>query len=322
MSEEDKEIKEISEELGINLNEEIKQADENDIVIVEDVNGDDIKDEEQLKELEKVEIKEEKGLTRTESFIALKLTEKGVKMVDAARLEINKWDLKEPEKKFLSDVTIYRFLKGYKWVLKDALKALKETCEWRVVFQPQKIQIKDCGAVAKQGHLFLHGYDLKSRPVLYLQMGKDKDMTEKGWKDKISLLAYWQEKSVSLMKPGVTSCTWVIDLKGIAGVDINTVKSVKDMFIKLGDHYSERLHSAIIVNVPFYINIVWNFLKVFISKSTLEKFIFVSGSNEKQKTVINKYIHEDQLLKAYFGKSDYAYDYNSLLEEDKKRFSE
>ena len=91
------------------------------------------------------------------------------------------------------------------------------------------------------------------------------------------------------------------------------------MFIKLGDHYSERLATAIILNLPWHLNVIWNFLKHFLAKQTVDKFVFVSGNNTKQKNILNKYINDENLITNYFGKSEYKYDYDTLVKNDEER---
>jgi hypothetical protein len=104
-------------------------------------------------------------------------------------------------------------------------------------------------------------------------------------------------------------------LKNVNG-SIETVSGVKDMFIKLGDYYSETLGQALIVNPPFTISILWNFLKVFLAKSTVEKFVFISGTQKKFKTQIQKYISSDNLISHYGGDATFNFDFEKTLKEE------
>jgi hypothetical protein len=63
--------------------------------------------------------------------------------------------------------------------------------------------LKDCEKVAKQNYLFHYGFDLHGRPIIYLQLGKDK--LPEDWDLKMKYIVYTMEKIQNSMVKGIYS---------------------------------------------------------------------------------------------------------------------
>eukprot|EP01080_Neovahlkampfia_damariscottae_P010273 gene10273-2692_t len=250
------------------------------------------------------------------SILSVKLTDQQTAKVHEMKKITEKWNLKEPEREFLTDMCHYRFLKGWGWDIKATEKALLETVKWREEYKPQEVTLKDVAKVAKQSYLFSDGFDLHGRPIIYLQLGKDK--TNEDWDLKMKYIVYIMETTQKTMIKGVYSTIWLIDLKGVSG-NIETISAVKDMFIKLGDYYSETLGQALIINSPLAVSLLWGFLKPFLAKSTVEKFVFLSGTKKKVILHIQKYISLDSLISIYGGNSKFEFDFDKSLQEEENK---
>ena len=108
--------------------------------------------------------------TRSKSLINIKVTDSGFQRIEKLRKVVSKWELEEPEKKFLNDTCLFRFLKGWDWSVEKAAKALNETVKWRASYKPQLVTLESCGEIAKKGVIYNFGKDLKKRPIVILNV--------------------------------------------------------------------------------------------------------------------------------------------------------
>lgn len=200
--------------------------------------------------------------------------------------------------------------------MKIASDQLKETLAWRREYKPWTIRLKDVENVAKHGFLYHYGYDRQSRPIIYIQMGKDKaEMSEENKLLKFKFFVYIMEKCVARMAPGVTNILWVVDMKD-SSLSLGVVKAMKDMFVKLGDYYTERLARCMVINVGWTLSMIWSFVKPFLAQETVEKYIMVKGGNKELEEILEKYVDKDQQVAEYGGNCQYTYDYNVLVQEE------
>jgi len=229
------------------------------------------------------------------------------------------WGLDKPEQDFVDDMCLYRFLLGLHWDVSIAEKQLKETCDWRKDYKPQDVKLKDVEAVAKQGYLYHFGMDKKQRPIVYLVLGKDKaDNTDALKLMKFKYIVYIMEQCILEMPKEVYSITWVIDASNCS-LTMGLIKSMKDMFTKLGDYYTERLSMAFVCNVPWSVSFLWSFIKPFLAKETVAKYVFVKGTPAKLKPQFTPYIDEEQLVKDYGGSAKFDFNYDDELKAEEER---
>jgi hypothetical protein len=193
-----------------------------------------------------------------------------------------KWtnEFSEEDMKFLTDETLFRYLKGKKWVLEDANKQLYETVQWRSEFKP--LNLKMDKKISSQRYMFHRGFDRKFRPICYILLGRDTiENTVENQNLKFNHLVHTMESCIQVMKPGVTNTCFVIDLKN-ANISLNLINQMKDMFSKLGGYYTERLGICLITNCSFSMSFLWEVVKNFLPKETLSKYIFISASEKTE----------------------------------------
>ncbi|KAL0487734.1 CRAL-TRIO domain-containing protein [Acrasis kona] len=231
--------------------------------------------------------------------------------------EITKtWDLKPAEREFCDDLCLFRYLSGLQWNVENAQKQLHETVIWRESYKPQDIRLKDLKPIAESGWLFHFGFDKQSRPIIYVLMGKDKtENTEENKLLKFKYFVYINELCIKRMPEGVHNITWIVDLKD-STVSMALVKQMKDMFVKLGDYYTERLAKCIVVNVGFYLNLMWQFVKPFLAQETVDKYTLIKYTDKEP---FYAAVNKEQLPKDFFGDVDYVFDYDALVKAEEEQ---
>lgn len=241
------------------------------------------------------------------------LTEEQKKKIAELRGIVDSWKISDPDvQAFVTDLTLFRFLNGLQWDVKVAAPQLKETCDWRASYRPEKVKLTDVEKAAKSGYMFHTGYDKEFHPIIYLQLGKDTlENDEENSKLKLKNVVWIMEDTIKKMPKGVYQITWIIDASN-ASLTLSNVKAMKDMFSKLGDYYTERMKRAFVLNVPWTLSFIWQFLKMVLPKETVEKYQLISGSPEQLKETFVKYISEDQLIADYAGKASYKFDFEAM----------
>lgn len=216
-----------------------------------------------------------------------------------------------------------RYLSGLKWDIKVATDQLKETLAWRREVKPWTIRLKDIEPIAKQGFLYHFGFDRDHRPIIYIHMGKDKsELTEENKMLKFKYFVYIMEKCIARMPNGVYNILWIVDMKD-SSLSLGVVKAMKDMFVKLGDYYTERLARCMVLNAGWTLSMIWAFVKPFLAQETIDKYVMVKGGNKELKQVLDKYVDENQVVEEFDGKCKFSFDFQEMskeeLEEDAKR---
>jgi hypothetical protein len=228
---------------------------------------------------------------------------------------VNSWgEVEDPSQ--VNDMALYRYLLGLGWDVDVAASHLEDTLRWRKEFRPQDLQLRDFEPVAKSGWCYHYGFDRKSRPIIYIKLGRDKAPdTAENRLLKYKYLAYMQEKCISRMPEGVYNITWVVDLAG-ANITLSLIQSMKDMFVKLGDHYTERLAKVYVMNLGWGLSLIWKFLKPFLAKSTIEKYVILNGNDKLVCQELIKDIDPSQMPKEFFGESDCKFNFDTITAEE------
>lgn len=241
------------------------------------------------------------------------LNEEQKSKMEQLKNDVAKWDLDEEQREFLTELTYFRYLKGLKWDIPKAEEQLKETLEWRKEKRPQDYSVEDLEEVAKMGHFVCFGKDKNHRPVIYVRLGRDTmEHSEENSALKIKYLVYVMEQLVPLMEENVFQITWLIDAKN-ANLSVKAIKATINQFVEVGNHYTERLAHALVVNAHWSLSWIWTAIKPFLEESTANKYKFIKNHSE-----LLEYIDEEQLLDEYGGKAHYEFSYNAMLEHEKK----
>lgn len=208
--------------------------------------------------------------------------------------------LSETEKMWLSKECILRYLRATKWNVKSAKKRLEDTLMWRRTFgvDPESSLSPDVVSEENEtGKELLLGYDMNSRPCLYLKPGKQ---NTKSSHRQVQHMVYMLERAIDMMGPGQESLALLIDLKN--GGTLPSMSVGREVLSILQNHYPERLGKALLTNIP---RLGWIFLKLinpFIDPMTREKLVFQEP--------FDKYIPSDQLDAEYGGSVNFHYNHS------------
>lgn len=121
-----------------------------------------------------------------------------------------------------------------------------------------------------------------------------------------------------LCPPGVTEFLWVSNMKGF-NVSLSDVQQLKEPFMLTADYYPGRFGKCIIINLHWMYNVIWNVVKLFISKQAAEKYVFISGNDNEVFEELKKHIAPQYIPQDCYGKTKYCswkYDYQQAAQEE------
>lgn len=133
--------------------------------------------------------------------------------------------------------------------------------------------------------------------------------------NQFKFFVYIMEKCIARMPAGVTNILWIVDMKD-SSLSLGIVKAMKDMFVKLGDYYTERLARCMMINVGWTLSMVWSFVKPFLAQETIDKYVIVKGGGKELKQMLEKYVDENQLVEEFEGKCKYTFNFETMAEEE------
>ncbi|KAI0058170.1 CRAL/TRIO domain-containing protein [Artomyces pyxidatus] len=182
---------------------------------------------------------------------------------------LEKGELMDEEKFWLSYECTLRYLRATKWHVKQAIERLQDTLKWRRDFGLYDWGAADVEPEAVTGKEITFGYDLKRRPALY--MIPSRQNTEESPRQ-IRFAVWMLERSLDLAGPGVESIVLMINFADRGkSPSMSTSKTVLNI---LQSHYPERLGAALILNVPWLLNAFFKLITPFIDPVTREKMKF------------------------------------------------
>ncbi|CCL98782.1 uncharacterized protein FIBRA_00787 [Fibroporia radiculosa] len=179
--------------------------------------------------------------------------------------------LRDEEKFWLSYECIHRYLRATKWAgAKTAITRLEDTLRWRREFgvydliTPAHVEPE-----ALTGKMVSFGYDVDGRPALYL---RPKNQNTEESIRQMHFLTWMLERSVDLMGPGVENLALMVDFAARAKPPSLSIARMTVNILQ--NHYPERLGRALIVNVPFFVNVFLKLIAPFLDPVTRDKMRF------------------------------------------------
>jgi hypothetical protein len=224
----------------------------------------------------------------------------------------------------LDDMCLFRYLYHVLFgtgEVKINIYYLLDMLRWRKSFKPEEIRLKPLEKVAKSGFVYHSGHDKRNRPLLYLLIAKD--MTEHTPENidlKFKTMVYEFERCIKFMEdncpPEVYQVVWVVQAYN-ATINLDLVRSMKRFFDELEARYPERTGQILVLNPPWTINVIWPFLKPFLTQEQQDRYVFISGWYDSDiRDALLKHIDENQLAKElYDGKHPFLYDFKALVSQ-------
>ncbi|KAF6764056.1 CRAL-TRIO domain-containing protein [Ephemerocybe angulata] len=214
---------------------------------------------------------------------------------------IEKGELMDEEKFWLSRECLLRFLRASKWKTETAIQRLENTLKWRREYGLyDKLTAEHVEPEALTGKEILYGFDTKGKPGFY--MIPSRQNTEESPRQ-VEFAVFMLERCIDLMQPGVETLAILINFAQRAkNPSLGIARQVLNI---LQDHYPERLGHALIINIPFLINAFFKIILPFVDPITREKLKF-------NVDVVKEGIFEKDMCMSEFwgGSRDFEYDHD------------
>mmetsp|Transcript_14800 Transcript_14800/g.22422 ORF Transcript_14800/g.22422 Transcript_14800/m.22422 type:complete len:409 (-) Transcript_14800:261-1487(-) len=228
------------------------------------------------------------------------------------------------------DMTLYRFISGKQWVLKDALKQYRAMRKWREEEKMEKIgEWGDLNAdrielTKKYYPSCILGDDKVGRPVILARMGKIpyrkfvKTFTKEEWvmhhkwrmEKTIELLRYY---SYEQKKP-VTSMVVLVDMEG-SSFDNRLFTPYMKLTAEIDkQNFPEIVGNVFMVRAPWVISMLYKLFKPFIDKRTRKKIKISSTTPEKTYEIV-----DEKVLPVAFGGKNPVELPQPLIEEKEQK---
>lgn len=204
------------------------------------------------------------------------------KPVEVEVVEVEKQELNELEKMYLSREAFIRVLRSRQFDYDASLKRLEETIVWRRDFGVENLlseeKLKNIRIEGESGKEIVCGFDLAGRPVLYMHPSRQNTLPNEA---QIDFVVFCLERALDLApatNPATDTLALCIDFgSNIAGTKpqatpMGTAQKVLNI---LQTYYCERLAKAVCVNIPFAFQAFFKVIGPFIDPITKEKIAFL-----------------------------------------------
>uniref|UniRef100_A0A7S0HB85 CRAL-TRIO domain-containing protein n=1 Tax=Phaeocystis antarctica TaxID=33657 RepID=A0A7S0HB85_9EUKA len=211
----------------------------------------------------------------------------------------------EPGAEWADEDVCARYLVARNNRLDKATTMLKETLRWRHSFGVSKLGERHAviRTESETGKLRVSdSVDRAGRPVLVMTPRAENTSDHDG---QILNLVYHLERATGGRGPvdGAADgkLVTVIDFKGWSLRNAAPMKTSRATLSILQNHYPERLHRFLLLNVPTLFTVLWNAMNPFIDPVTRAKIVFVTGSAEQQQAALRECFDLAQLEEGLGG---------------------
>lgn len=194
-----------------------------------------------------------------------------------------------PADLFLSDMTLYRYLRARKGDAEAAASMLEETIAWRQASGVAQDRI-DCPMCCERPgtHTWRQiGFDRRAMPVIYSCAKQEPAGVKVQPQDSNMHMLYALEEAIKTMEPGVTQWVWALDMSGF-GMRHASPQLPLHMNALFSRHYPELLGTALIINAPRIFSALWSWIERFVDPNTVAKVRFVNGTRETIRPVLQE----------------------------------
>ncbi|CAI9755957.1 unnamed protein product [Fraxinus pennsylvanica] len=209
-----------------------------------------------------------------------------------------------------SNVILLKFLRARDFKVKESLAMLKDTIQWRRIFNVDELIKEDLGDDLEMV-VFMRGQDKEGHPVCYNVYGEfqNKELYAKTFADeqKRSEFLRWRiqflERSIRKLDfspGGINTIFQVSDLKNSPGPGKRELRiATKQALQILQDNYPEFVAKQVFINVPWWYLAFYRMISPFLTQRTKSKFVF-AGPSKTAETLL-KYISPELLPIQYGG---------------------
>ena len=194
-----------------------------------------------------------------------------------------------------------RQLQGHNYDVKKAFANCKEEIEWKASHLP--VQMSDhINHILNLGFMYLHGRDNRFRPIIIFKPGLfNKELYPiEEWDRAMCYFIDFIMKHTFI--PGIVE-NWniIVDMTGIQLR--NPPMELKQLFGNIQRIYRCRLYKLFIVNMPFFLNLLWKIAKGIIGQ-TIEAKASIIDSNGGTYDGLFEFINRGQLEKKFGGNAE------------------
>ncbi len=209
------------------------------------------------------------------------------------------------------DTFLLRFLRARKWDINEAFSMLKDTLEWRKMYNVRQVIAEGEMGVKKElltsGKSFFWNVDHQGR-LISVVTGRLHDKSAQTIEETCRLTVYLMELGRRLMQPPSEMVTLVFDMAdaGISSFDLSSIQFMVQCF---QNFYPESLGKCLIVNPPWIFSGFFRMVKPLLDPIVAAKIEMVSPGEE-----MFQFIPQENLMKRFGGSSEYEYKFEEAEE--------
>jgi hypothetical protein len=225
-----------------------------------------------------------------------------------------------------TDDILLRYLKARNFDYDKSEHMLKESLKWRAEYKPDQITSDDDSVKKskKLKQLYKVGHCKTGEPIFYVVPAPNPYPTDV----RIRYLLWALEEAIRRMAAeGCESgkMVWLMDMSHFGKdtlADSYGVDVAKQTLNILQNHYPERLLKFLVMDSPWYFQLFWNIVQLFIDPKTKEKIIFCNSHNREK--LLSSIVEKKELLQEYGGyikiTEDMKADWDTIDESKLQRF--
>ncbi|XP_059477640.1 motile sperm domain-containing protein 2-like [Neocloeon triangulifer] len=215
-----------------------------------------------------------------------------------------------------NDDWLRRFLKHQDLDVKDSLKMLWETCEWRKNYGTNDIKIEmfSHAPFQEEGGLFGHNKDKDGKPMLIFRV-KTHTKGQHNMDDLKKYTVYWFERLERQSKGDQITLFFDMSECGLAHMDMEFTKYLINLF---KGYYPYFLNYIIVYDMAWILNAAFKIIKSWLPPKAVDKIKLVD------KKTLKDFIPVDQCLVSWGGTDNYDFSFvpevmNGRSDEGRKK---
>ena len=225
----------------------------------------------------------------------------------------------EPGAEWADEAACVRYLMARNNHLDKATAMLKESLRWRHSFGVSKLGERHAiiRRESETGKLRVSdSVDRSGRTVLVMTPRAENTSDHDG--QLLNLVYHLERATGGRPVDGVADgkVVTVMDFKGWSLRNAAPMKTSRATLSILQNHYPERLHRFLLLNVPTIFSVFWNAIRPFIDPVTRAKVVFVTGSAEQQQAALHECFDLAQLEEGLGGLAPFRWDPGAYFARD------
>ncbi|XP_035913828.1 motile sperm domain-containing protein 2-like [Anopheles stephensi] len=219
---------------------------------------------------------------------------------DAAKVPVGGFHEHDMRWVFEGDGWLTKFLENNDLNMKDSLKQLWETMEWRKASGINEIREDNIRMeYIHDGLMYPRGRDVDGKTVfifkskLYVRGTRNLDDLKK-------CFLYWIERIIREANDDLVTIVFDLTDAGLSNVDMDYTKYIINTF---KNYYPCSLNYILIYDLPWILNATFQIIKKLLPAKAVDRLRNISNKN------IREYIDDDNMPRSWGGKDDYVFEF-------------